>query len=201
MAHLGFDKLHIRRSAIPREPGHKGVRAVTERTGSGSVYQSDCDAQGGNLTAFQSLHSRLFNGMNGLERIRNQHAAMGGLCFSHVVLSLPVILLSIFSFFEAALAVEVSSEALLDASREGPFLDWRPTNAPAPLECFQVSPPILSPAEPICQQTLMVHTFNSSYGKPFVGMYSFPTHPASAFSSEIRSLTCSRALRTPIIRL
>lgn len=42
------------------------------------------------------------------------------------------------------------------------------------LECFEVSPPVLTPSKPTCQQTLMVHTFGWSYGKPFVGDYTPP---------------------------
>jgi len=37
------------------------------------------------------------------------------------------------------------------------------------LEVFQVSPPMLSPANATCKQTLMVHPFAFSYGHPYVG--------------------------------
>lgn len=37
------------------------------------------------------------------------------------------------------------------------------------LEVFQVSPPMLSPADATCKQTLMVHPFAFSYGHPYVG--------------------------------
>lgn len=37
------------------------------------------------------------------------------------------------------------------------------------LQVFQVSPPVLSPADAGCKQTLMVHSFAYSYGMPFVG--------------------------------
>jgi hypothetical protein len=36
------------------------------------------------------------------------------------------------------------------------------------LECLEVAPPVLRPAGG-CYQTLMVYTFASSYGQPFVG--------------------------------
>jgi hypothetical protein len=36
------------------------------------------------------------------------------------------------------------------------------------LECLQVAPPVLSTPGG-CEQYLMVHTFGSSYGQPFVG--------------------------------
>ncbi|PSN68897.1 hypothetical protein BS50DRAFT_327493 [Corynespora cassiicola Philippines] len=53
-------------------------------------------------------------------------------------------------------------------------LSSRAPNQSSPLlQCLQVSPPVLSPAA-ACQQTLMVHTFGWSYGKPFVGAYSPP---------------------------
>jgi hypothetical protein len=39
------------------------------------------------------------------------------------------------------------------------------------LECLEVVPPVIAPAPsvPACFQTLMQHSFESSYGKPFVG--------------------------------
>lgn len=43
-----------------------------------------------------------------------------------------------------------------------------PNDSSNPLQVIQVSPPVLSPVSD-CQQTLMVHTFGWSYGKPFVG--------------------------------
>lgn len=46
-----------------------------------------------------------------------------------------------------------------------------PNESSSLLECFQVAAPVLSPAKPSCQQTLMVHTFGWSYGIPFVGDY------------------------------
>jgi hypothetical protein len=49
----------------------------------------------------------------------------------------------------------------------------RATNESSLLQCLQVAPPVLSPPD-ACQQTLMVHTFASSYGRPFVGQYNPP---------------------------
>jgi len=49
----------------------------------------------------------------------------------------------------------------------------RATNESSLLECLQVAPPVLSPVD-ACQQTLMVHTFASSYGQPFVGQFNPP---------------------------
>jgi hypothetical protein len=72
-----------------------------------------------------------------------------------------------------------STSALLTTS---PFAQYHPqtvslrnraTNESSLLECFEVAPPVLSPAD-ACQQTLMVHTFAYSYGQPFVGQYSPP---------------------------
>jgi hypothetical protein len=37
------------------------------------------------------------------------------------------------------------------------------------LDVFQVSPPVRTPKDASCQQTLMVHSFAFSYGQPFVG--------------------------------
>ena len=37
------------------------------------------------------------------------------------------------------------------------------------LEVFQVSPPMLNPADATCKQILMVHPFAFSYGHPYVG--------------------------------
>ncbi|KAF2872521.1 peptide N-acetyl-beta-D-glucosaminyl asparaginase amidase A-domain-containing protein [Massariosphaeria phaeospora] len=39
---------------------------------------------------------------------------------------------------------------------------------------LKVSPPVYSPEQSSCQQTLMVHTFGWSYGKPFVSRYNPP---------------------------
>jgi len=50
------------------------------------------------------------------------------------------------------------------------YLTSRTPNQTAPvLEVFQISPPVLIPKPSACKQTLMVHSFGWSYGKPFVG--------------------------------
>ncbi|KAF2266670.1 hypothetical protein CC78DRAFT_458814 [Lojkania enalia] len=56
------------------------------------------------------------------------------------------------------------------------ILSRRAPNETSPLlNCIQVSPPVLSPSKPSQTQTLMVHTFGWSYGKPFVGNYYPPS--------------------------
>jgi hypothetical protein len=53
-----------------------------------------------------------------------------------------------------------------------PVIHKRADTAPPPvMDCFQVSPVVKVPASATsqCQQTLMVYSFTSSYGKPFVG--------------------------------
>lgn len=85
----------------------------------------------------------------------------------------------------SAMALRASQQ--LFPHLEGHTLNNRAPNHTSPfLECIQVSPPVLSPETPTCQQTLMVHTFGWSYGKPFVSTYprsplcmkSFPTQPS-----------------------
>ncbi|OCK81792.1 hypothetical protein K432DRAFT_294695 [Lepidopterella palustris CBS 459.81] len=60
------------------------------------------------------------------------------------------------------------------------------------LDVFQVSPPVLSPAESGCAQTLMVHSFAFSYGQPFVGEY---TPPSCDFNRVTFNLTVTSAGR------
>ncbi|KAF2467066.1 uncharacterized protein BDR25DRAFT_72869 [Lindgomyces ingoldianus] len=59
----------------------------------------------------------------------------------------------------------------------GLALNSRASNASSSLlDVIQVSPPVLNPAKPSCeQQTLMAHTFAWSYGVPFVGDYRPPS--------------------------
>lgn len=60
------------------------------------------------------------------------------------------------------------------------------------LECFEVSPPVLSPTKESCQKTLMVHTFAWSYGHPFVGDY---TPPDCSFNRVTLNFTVTSAGR------
>ncbi|OCL04515.1 hypothetical protein AOQ84DRAFT_300730 [Glonium stellatum] len=60
------------------------------------------------------------------------------------------------------------------------------------LEVFQVSPPILSPADATCKQTLMVHSFAYSYGHPYVGEY---TPPSCEFNKVTFNFTVTSAGR------
>jgi hypothetical protein len=39
------------------------------------------------------------------------------------------------------------------------------------LDVFQVYPPVSTPSNPKCVQTLMVHVFANSYGQPFIGEF------------------------------
>ncbi|KAF2736360.1 hypothetical protein EJ04DRAFT_433224 [Polyplosphaeria fusca] len=57
----------------------------------------------------------------------------------------------------------------------GDHLRSRAANQSSPLlRCLQVSPPVLSPATSSYTETLMVHTFGWSYGKPYIGEYTPP---------------------------
>jgi hypothetical protein len=67
----------------------------------------------------------------------------------------------------------------------------RATNESSLLQCLQVAPPVLSPAD-ACQQTLMVHTFASSYGRPFLGQY---TPPDCSFNRVTFNFTVASAGR------
>lgn len=68
----------------------------------------------------------------------------------------------------AALALPTASANRAPAGpRE---LAVRADNASSQLAVLEVDPPVLAPAQPACQQTLMVHVFAYSYGTPFVGM-------------------------------
>jgi hypothetical protein len=51
---------------------------------------------------------------------------------------------------------------------QSPTLRGRAADNSSLLECLQVAPPVLG-ANAQCQQTLMVYTFGSSYGQPFIG--------------------------------
>lgn len=44
-----------------------------------------------------------------------------------------------------------------------------PESSPAVLQVFQVSPPVQPLDTALCSQTLMLHVFASSYGRPYVG--------------------------------
>ncbi|KAI1388671.1 peptide N-acetyl-beta-D-glucosaminyl asparaginase amidase A-domain-containing protein [Hypoxylon trugodes] len=66
----------------------------------------------------------------------------------------------------------VAGDAVLAATTS----ESAPAATSTPLECFQVSEPVLAPAEESAGQTvvLMEHSFASSYGSPFVGNYTPP---------------------------
>ena len=105
----------------------------------------------------------------------------------------------------------VGSHPFAKFKLHGPRLE--PDEAPAspkdsavapPLECFQVSEPVLTPAAPsltdngadegslgetACDIVLMEHTFANSYGAPFVG--TFRTTPVNR--TEQSKLTCHKA--------
>jgi hypothetical protein len=79
---------------------------------------------------------------------------------------------SITALFLILMTILPSTFALL-------ALSPRPNGQPSPLtgraadnssllECLQVAPPVLGSTAG-CQQTLMVYTFGSSYGQPFIG--------------------------------
>ncbi|KAF2704862.1 hypothetical protein K504DRAFT_389525 [Pleomassaria siparia CBS 279.74] len=92
---------------------------------------------------------------------------------------------------QTALAIFTSQQP--DLLAPGPALNNRaPIDNSSLLECFQVSAPVASPATPSCQQTLMVHTFGSSYGVPFVGNY---TPPDCDFNRVIFNFTVTSAGR------
>lgn len=66
-----------------------------------------------------------------------------------------------------------------------------PTNGSV-LEIFQVYPPVLTPSNATCKQTLMAHTFAYSYGQPYVGTY---TRPTCDFNRVTFNLTVTSAGR------
>lgn len=87
-----------------------------------------------------------------------------------------------------------------------------PVDPTPPLECFQVAEPILTEAgltlrgaskpyvdetvepaaTPSCSQVLMVHSFASSYGAPFVGTCPGPRRGAGATPAHRRQETTHR---------
>jgi hypothetical protein len=68
------------------------------------------------------------------------------------------------------------------------------TSTAPPLECFQVTEPVLTPtgssADQACTVTLMDHSFDNSYGSPFVGNYTPPNcdfdHVVMNFTAEVK---------------
>ncbi|KAH9876051.1 hypothetical protein J1614_003930 [Plenodomus biglobosus] len=76
------------------------------------------------------------------------------------------ILLMLITFAQITVAALITPASFRDLSVK-PLSSWSANDA-SPLECLQVAPPVLSPTGG-CQQTLMIHTFASSYGQPFVG--------------------------------
>ncbi|KAK8177121.1 putative peptide-N4-(N-acetyl-beta-glucosaminyl)asparagine amidase A [Phyllosticta citrichinensis] len=56
----------------------------------------------------------------------------------------------------------------------------------SPLDVVELDPPVLTPKAPDCQDTLMVHVFGQSYGKPYVGEYA---PPACEFNRVVFNLT------------
>ncbi|OJD34976.1 peptide-n4-(n-acetyl-beta-glucosaminyl)asparagine amidase a [Diplodia corticola] len=68
----------------------------------------------------------------------------------------------------------------------GGELAVRAANASSQLVVLEADPPLLAPAQPACQQTLMVHVFAYSYGDPFVGTY---VPPACDFNRVTFNLT------------
>ncbi|KAH7355602.1 peptide N-acetyl-beta-D-glucosaminyl asparaginase amidase A-domain-containing protein [Pyrenochaeta sp. MPI-SDFR-AT-0127] len=103
--------------------------------------------------------------------------------------------LYLISIFLMLITISHSTLASLPApprwSPQSYSLTSHAANESSPLECLQVAPPILSsPGD--CQQTLMVHTFAYSYGKPFIGDY----HPPNCvFNRVIFNLTVTSAGR------
>ncbi|KAF1835090.1 hypothetical protein BDW02DRAFT_523995, partial [Decorospora gaudefroyi] len=77
-------------------------------------------------------------------------------------------LLRLVTLFLMLISLSQSTSAFLTTPAQTQSLRSRATSDSSLLECFQVAPPVLSPAGE-CQQTLMVHTFAFSYGQPFVG--------------------------------
>ena len=72
---------------------------------------------------------------------------------------------------------------------------------PAPIQCYEISPPVRGPSGPLsstigsipldaCSLQLMSHDFGWSYGKPFVSHYVPPTH-CGEFDRVVVNLTVS----------
>jgi hypothetical protein len=108
------------------------------------------------------------------KRIGGQRGLIGNSTFQRRTVgihTLPLlsILLILIALPHAALAGLVS-RPFSPAST----LHTRAANQTALLQCLEVVPPVLDPVRPTCQRTLMVHTFGSSYGVPYVGNYTPP---------------------------
>lgn len=102
--------------------------------------------------------------------IRHGNRGYGGLKGNNGFLPFISFFLILMTLPHSILAILTSQQP--DLLTPGFALNSRAANQTSPLlECLQVTPPVLSPAKPTCQQTLMVHTFGYSYGKPFVGDY------------------------------
>lgn len=137
-----FDNVHlkVRRSMVFKgQHGCAGISKCTSTAGSGSIR--------GNGNA-QKAHHPLAGGNRMLPLIS----------FLLILISLP----------QSVFALLISQQPDLLVSGSG-LIKAAPNQTTPLLECIQVSPPVLSPEQPTCQQTLMVHTFGWSYGKPFVG--------------------------------
>jgi hypothetical protein len=98
---------------------------------------------------------------SGIRDCRRPPGGHGMLRFIFVLLMLITLPHSVLALLTPKQLDSAGLELVLDG--------YAPIHNSPLLECLQVSPPVLNPAEPICQQTLMVHTFGWSYGKPFLG--------------------------------
>ncbi|KAK7559937.1 putative peptide-N4-(N-acetyl-beta-glucosaminyl)asparagine amidase A [Phyllosticta citricarpa] len=97
------------------------------------------------------------------------------------------LLLLLLLLVAALLSVLPTAAAAANRGLHQQALAIRAENAStSPLDVVELDPPVLTPKAPDCQDTLMVHVFGQSYGKPFVGEYALP---ACEFNRVVFNLT------------